>query len=252
MVRYKKVRPEKSEDQKNCRNHKALAQGKKQGVIMTENKEENVSKIDEKRPGTTDAPKPLASETGEPEKKIEKKEADEKEKKEPEKKEQIKEAAAEKKEEPKKEVKPIDVKVFTIPLRKAFRKSRGKRTSYAVKLIKEFLRRHLKMKPKDDKTIKLGKYLNEKLWERGIKKPPRRVRVNVALVGNEYRVELVGKKYEEFRAKPGKKREGMAEKLAARLGGKALQKEAEKKMIEGKKDKQKKSINTASTEKNNG
>jgi len=134
----------------------------------------------------------------------------------------------------KKEEVPKDAKIFTVPLRKAFRKSRKKRVPYAVKLIKEFIKRHMKVK--EGEEIKIGKHLNEKLWERGIEKPPRRVRVHVVKVGNEYRVELLGYKYEEF--KPVKVEEkGFAEKLAARLGPKALKKAEEEKMIEkGKKE----------------
>lgn len=134
----------------------------------------------------------------------------------------------------KKEELPADAKVFTIPLRKAFRKSRKKRVPYAVRLIKEFVKRHMKVK--NDEEIKIGKHLNEKLWERGIEKPPRRVRVNVTRVEKEIRVELFGFTYEEF--KPAKAEEkGFAEKLAARLGPKALRKAEEEKRISGKEEK---------------
>ena len=136
------------------------------------------------------------------------------------------------KKETKEEVKEISakqVRVFTIPLRKTFRKSQPKRVPYAVRIIQQFLQRHLKT----DK-IKLGKHLNEKLWEKSIKKPPRRVKVNAVLVDDEFRVELVGHKYEEFKSKPTKTKEGLTEKLKARLGEKAIKKEEETKKVEGK------------------
>ncbi len=126
-------------------------------------------------------------------------------------------------------------RVFTIPLRKAFRKTRNKRVPYAIKLIKEFVRRHMKIK---EGEIKIGKHLNEKMWERGIEKPPRRVRVSVEKVESEYRVELFGYKYEEF--KPIKTEEkGLTEKLMSRLGPKAVKKMEEEKMISGKTEEKK-------------
>lgn len=135
-----------------------------------------------------------------------------------------------------KKVEVVEGKVFTIPLRKAFRKTRKRRVPYAVRLIKEFVKQHMKVK--DGEEIKIGKHLNEKLWKRGIEKPPRRVRVHVVKVKNEYRVELLGYKYEEF--KPIKVEEkGFAEKLAARLGPKALKKAEEEKLVEGEKEKNK-------------
>ena len=83
-------------------------------------------------------------------------------------------------------------------------------------------------------NIKLGKHLNEEIWKCGIRNPPRRVRVHIAVVDNECRAELMGHEYTEFKAKPAEKKQGMAEKLAARMGGKAIQKQEEEKAIEGK------------------
>lgn len=130
-------------------------------------------------------------------------------------------------EKAKEEQKKIEeVGVFVIPLRKAFRKTRKKRAKYAINLIKDFLERRLK-----SKNIKIGKHLNEKIWERGIEKPPRRVKVKVSKVGEEYRVELFGYEYEEFKAEEVEKKEGVAEKLMHRLGPKAIKKQQEEEMI---------------------
>jgi large subunit ribosomal protein L31e len=130
----------------------------------------------------------------------------------------------------KKDIKaPAYDKVFIIPLRKAFEKTRPDRVPYAIRLIKRFLITHLKTE-----NIKLGPNLNEKIWERSIQKPPRKVKVGVVKSGDKFLVELHGFSYDEFKVIAAKKDEGMAEKLAARLGGKAEKNQAEEEKIGGK------------------
>ncbi|KUO40547.1 MAG: 50S ribosomal protein L31 [Candidatus Hadarchaeum yellowstonense] len=63
-------------------------------------------------------------------------------------------------------------KIFVIPLREVKRAPRYRRTSRAVKLIKEYLTRHMK-----SERVKLDPALNEKLWECGQEKPPAKIRV---------------------------------------------------------------------------
>jgi len=63
-------------------------------------------------------------------------------------------------------------KIFIIPLREAKTTTRNRRTRRATKVVREYLVRHMK-----SEEIKLDPKLNEKLWERGAKKPPARVRV---------------------------------------------------------------------------
>ncbi len=63
-------------------------------------------------------------------------------------------------------------RVYVIPLRKAKVVPRRKRTPRAVRELRSFLKRHTKV----DKII-IEKNLNERLWSRGIQKPPPRVRV---------------------------------------------------------------------------
>ncbi|MEW6593023.1 MAG: 50S ribosomal protein L31e [Candidatus Hadarchaeota archaeon] len=65
-----------------------------------------------------------------------------------------------------------DEKIFVIPLREAKKTVRYKRAGRAAKVVREFLKRHMK-----SDEIKLDVALNNKLWERGIKKPPSKVRV---------------------------------------------------------------------------
>ncbi|MFA4820502.1 MAG: 50S ribosomal protein L31e [Candidatus Aenigmatarchaeota archaeon] len=119
-------------------------------------------------------------------------------------------------------------KIFTIPLREAYKKAHDNRVPYAVRLIKKYLQTHMKAE-----TVKMGKHLNEELWTRSISKPPRRVRVKAFKEGDIVKVELMGFDYVEFKAKPKKDRKDMKEKLMERLGPKALKKEEEEKKLEG-------------------
>src|SRR6056297_2854889 len=67
---------------------------------------------------------------------------------------------------------------YIIPLRKKFRVvPRYKKANRAVKAIKEFLVKHMKIRDRDLNKVKLDSYLNEYIWSRGIKKPPARVKV---------------------------------------------------------------------------
>jgi len=114
---------------------------------------------------------------------------------------------------------------YVIPLRKKYQHVvRYKKTPKAVKAVKEFLARHMKIRDRDLKKIKLDKYLNEYLWFRGIKKPPIKVKVKAIKEGNIVRVELLDipeklkfkKLREEKREKTAKeiveKRKGLMQK----------------------------------------
>ncbi len=125
-----------------------------------------------------------------------------------------------------------DEKVYTIPLREAYKKARLKRAPYAAREVKKFIKTHTKAK-----EVKLGKHLNEEIWSRGIKKPPHKIRVKAVLDGDVAKAELMGFEYQDFKIQPKKERKGLQEKLLARMGQKALQKEAEEKTIEGKEKK---------------
>ncbi len=95
---------------------------------------------------------------------------------------------ASKKPEPKKDT--IE-REYIIPLRDKVRVvPRYKKTNKAVKTIKEFLARHMKIRDRDLSKIKIDKYLNEALWSRGIRKPPHKIKVKAIKEGDIVRVEL--------------------------------------------------------------
>jgi len=104
-------------------------------------------------------------------------------------------------------------KVYVIPLRKAFRSSRTKRASKAIKVVRDFLHQHMK-----SDNIKLGRSVNESVWARGIQKIPRKIRVHadkdengvvyVEMLGVEIKFRKEEVKEEKKEAKPeGKKEE---------------------------------------------
>ncbi len=78
---------------------------------------------------------------------------------------------------------------YVIPLREKCRPvPRYKKTPKAIKSIKEFLVRHMKIRDRDLKKIKIDSYLNEQIWMRGIKKPLHKVKVKVVKDGDFVRV----------------------------------------------------------------
>ncbi|MEM2236906.1 MAG: 50S ribosomal protein L31e [Candidatus Caldarchaeum sp.] len=62
--------------------------------------------------------------------------------------------------------------VFVIPLAKAWKASRLRRADAAIRLVREFARRHTKAA-----NVKISPKVSEKIWEKGRQNPPRRIRV---------------------------------------------------------------------------
>ena len=120
--------------------------------------------------------------------------------------------------------------IFTIPLRKELLKvPRYKRAKKAVNAVREFLKKHMK-----SENVKIGKYLNKKILERGRKNPLHKIQVKVVKEGNIVKAELVGapveeKKEEEKGKKPKKKeKEKVEEKKEEREKEEEKVKESEK------------------------
>jgi large subunit ribosomal protein L31e len=99
------------------------------------------------------------------------------------------EAEAEEKEvEEKPEKKPeeeeiVEERIYTIPLRRAWIAPRKKRTPRAMRIVKGFVQRHMKVETEvkgeeeEEGRLVISNEVNEKLWSRGIEKPPRNIRV---------------------------------------------------------------------------
>jgi large subunit ribosomal protein L31e len=81
---------------------------------------------------------------------------------------------------------------YTIPLREKIRSvPRYKKTPKAIKSIKEFLAKHMKIENRDLTKIKLSTYLNQFMWARGIKNPPTKIKVRATRKGENILVELI-------------------------------------------------------------
>ena len=76
----------------------------------------------------------------------------------------------EEEEEPKEEI--IDERIYVIPLAKARRGPRNKRAKKAIRYLREYMTRHFK-----PESLIISQEVNEKIWERGIQKPPRKLKV---------------------------------------------------------------------------
>jgi len=102
---------------------------------------------------------------------------------------------------------------YVIPLRAEWSKVQSyKRANKAVKAIKKFLVRHMKIRDRDLRKIKIDKYLNEEVWHRGIKSPPIRIKVKARMDGENVIVELANP-HEKLKFK--KAREEKKEKKGA-------------------------------------
>ncbi len=96
-------------------------------------------------------------------------------------------------------------RTYNVPLRKGFQKApRYKKAKKAVKTLKEFLARHMKV---DIKDVKIGPVINKKIWERGIRKPPHHVKVTAVKEDDIVKAELFGHKYEALKLETEEKKE---------------------------------------------
>jgi len=83
------------------------------------------------------------------------------------------EAKEAKKEEAEEEI--VEERIYTIPLGRAWISPRQKRAPRAVRMVQSFIQRH--MKPE---VLVVSNEVNERIWSRGVRKPPRRIRVRAA------------------------------------------------------------------------
>ncbi|MDH5459993.1 MAG: 50S ribosomal protein L31e [Candidatus Bathyarchaeota archaeon] len=82
----------------------------------------------------------------------------------------------------------VEERIYTIPLSKAWIAPPNKRAPKAIRIIKAFLTRHMKlearregeMEEEEPKRFIISNEVNERVWIRGIEKPPRKIRVRAA------------------------------------------------------------------------
>ncbi len=66
----------------------------------------------------------------------------------------------------------MEERIYTIPLLRAKMAPRTRRAKKAVRLVKEFLQKHMKVE-----DVRIDSSLNELIWSRGLRKVPSKVRV---------------------------------------------------------------------------
>ena len=81
----------------------------------------------------------------------------------------------------------VEERFYTIPLSRALVRPPKKRAPRAMQLIKIFVTKHMKlaMKVSEEEEeeelpqLVISKEVNEKVWDRGIEKPPRKIKVRI-------------------------------------------------------------------------
>jgi large subunit ribosomal protein L31e len=98
-----------------------------------------------------------------------------------------KEEAKPAKKKKKEEEEIVEERFYTIPLSKAWISPPKKRSPRAMHIIAAFITKHMKLNAKLDeeeeeptKKLVITNEVNEKVWDRGIEKPPRKIRVRAA------------------------------------------------------------------------
>lgn len=87
----------------------------------------------------------------------------------------------------KKEEEIVEERFYTIPLSRALVRPPKKRAPRAMQLIKIFVTKHMKLQIKVTEEeeeeelpqLIVSKEINEKIWARGIEKPPRKIKTRV-------------------------------------------------------------------------
>ncbi len=82
----------------------------------------------------------------------------------------------------------VEERIYTIPLGKALVRPPKKRAPRAMQMIRAFITKHMKLEMRVEVEEEKGELpklvisndVNEKVWGRGIEKPPRKIRVRAA------------------------------------------------------------------------
>ena len=145
--------------------------------------EEATEKIEEPEEDVEEQPVEEEGVEEELETEAETKEAETKEVAKPEEAEAEEKEVEEKPEKKREEEEIVEERIYTIPLRRAWIGPRKKRTPRAMRIVKSFVQRHMKVETEvkgeeeEEGRLVISNEVNEKLWSRGIEKPPRNIRV---------------------------------------------------------------------------
>jgi large subunit ribosomal protein L31e len=152
--------------------------------ITEEFEEEGEEELEEVLEETEETEEELESEVPEDEEEDEKLEEELGDEEEEEELLEAKEKKRAKKEKELLEEDIVEERFYTIPLRMAWISTRKKRAPRAGRIVKSFVLKHMKVRTEaeedeEPERIVIDNEVNEKLWSRGIEKPPRKIRVRV-------------------------------------------------------------------------
>ena len=68
-------------------------------------------------------------------------------------------------------------RIYTVPLSRAYNYSERYRVWFAMKLLRAFLARHMKVKPE---SVSISSGINDLMWSHGISRPPRKLKLKVS------------------------------------------------------------------------
>jgi len=75
-------------------------------------------------------------------------------------------------EEPEEEIEIVEERAYTVNLREAWRAPTKNRTPRAIRVLKEFVKRNMKVE-----SVIMSNEINEAVWARSIEKPPRKLKI---------------------------------------------------------------------------
>ena len=70
----------------------------------------------------------------------------------------------------------VEERFYTVPLGRVWISPRQKRSPKAIRVLRAFVVKHMKV---EEDSVRITNDVNEKVWSRGIEKPPRKIRVRV-------------------------------------------------------------------------
>lgn len=100
-------------------------------------------------------------------------------------------------------------RIYTVPLSKAYDYIRTRRTERAVKLLRAFVSRHMKVELED---VRISEGINALLWRDSMQKPPRRVKIRAVRENDKARAWLLGEEEEIKKIADEKKKAAEAKK----------------------------------------
>ena len=94
-------------------------------------------------------------------------------------------------------------RIYTIPLSKAYMYTRTRRAERAIKLLRAFATRHMKV---DEEGVRISEGVNSLVWRDSIQKPPRKIKVRVVREDGNAKIWLLGEEEEIKKAEEARKK----------------------------------------------